>query len=119
MSGPNEFSFDVGAAFQDLGKDETRDVTFTYTATDRHNAVSNVGIITITVTGVNDAPLANNDPSDNTFEHDPEDFVTTEDLVLGQKPGASVLRSVPISPMPNAPERGYRSFTVASTVGHM
>ncbi|WP_197998444.1 tandem-95 repeat protein, partial [Gimesia aquarii] len=60
-NGDGTFTFDPGAAFQDLAAGETRQVTFTYTATDAHAAVSNTGTVTITVTGVNDAPAANND----------------------------------------------------------
>ena len=51
------FSFDPGSAFQDLAAAETRDVTFTYTATDSHSAVSPAATATITVTGVNDGPV--------------------------------------------------------------
>ena len=52
------FTFDPGADFQDLALDETRDVSFTYTATDSHGAVSNEATATVTVTGVNDNPTA-------------------------------------------------------------
>lgn len=51
------FTFDRGTDFQDLAVGETRDVTFTYTATDSHTAVSNTATVTITVTGVNEAPV--------------------------------------------------------------
>ena len=44
--------------FQDLAEGKTRDVTFTYTATDPGGATSNAATGTITVTGVNDAPVA-------------------------------------------------------------
>jgi len=54
------FSFDPGADFQDLAPGETRDVTFDYTATDSHGAVSNIGTVTVTVTGTNDAPVVQN-----------------------------------------------------------
>jgi VCBS repeat-containing protein len=50
------FSFDPGTDFQDLAEGETRQVSFGYTATDRHGAVSNAATVTVTVTGVNDAP---------------------------------------------------------------
>ncbi|WP_157953744.1 VCBS domain-containing protein, partial [Oceanimonas marisflavi] len=36
---------------------ETRQVSFDYTATDSAGATSNSGTVTITVTGVNDAPV--------------------------------------------------------------
>ncbi len=50
------FSFYSGAGFQDLAQGETKDVAFIYQATDSHGAVSNSGQVTVTVTGVNDAP---------------------------------------------------------------
>ncbi len=56
-NGDGTFTFDPGADFQDLAEGETRDVTFDYTATDSHGAVSNTGVVTVTVTGVNDAPV--------------------------------------------------------------
>ncbi|WP_417378933.1 Ig-like domain-containing protein, partial [Gimesia sp.] len=57
-NGDGTFTFDPGSAFQDLALDETREVTFTYTATDTHSGVSTVGTVTVTVTGVNDNPTA-------------------------------------------------------------
>src|SRR5688572_7709716 len=58
-NGDGTFSFDPATGFQDLGDGETRDVTFTYTAKDPGGAVSNIATGTITVAGVNDAPIAN------------------------------------------------------------
>ncbi|MEZ6034468.1 MAG: Ig-like domain-containing protein [Planctomycetaceae bacterium] len=58
---PNgSFQFDPGADFQDLAAGETRDVSFTFTASDSHAAVSNISTVTVTVTGVNDAPVVLN-----------------------------------------------------------
>ena len=51
------FAFDPEDEFQDLAEGITRDVTFNYTATDTQTAVSDAAIATITVTGVNDAPV--------------------------------------------------------------
>ncbi len=61
-NGDGTFSFDplAGVAFQDLAKDEIREVSFQYTATDVEGAQSDPGLIRIRVTGVNDAPIANN-----------------------------------------------------------
>ncbi|MEL6815298.1 MAG: cadherin-like domain-containing protein, partial [Cyanobacteria bacterium J06598_3] len=56
-----QFIFDPGADFQDLAVGETRDVTFTYTATDAQNSVSDPATVTVTVTGVNDNPAGNTD----------------------------------------------------------
>ncbi|MEO0645842.1 MAG: VCBS domain-containing protein, partial [Cyanobacteria bacterium J06650_10] len=58
------YSFDPGADFQDLAAGESRDVSFTYTATDNDGAVSKPATITITVTGNNDGPILS-DTSDS------------------------------------------------------
>lgn len=50
------FSFDPGSSFQDLAIGQSRTVTFTYDAEDSHDAISNTGMIAITVVGVNDVP---------------------------------------------------------------
>ena len=52
-----DYSFDPGADFQDLALGETRDVTFTYEVEDNNGAKSQA-IVTITVTGTNDIPMA-------------------------------------------------------------
>ena len=52
------YSFDPGTDFDDLAAGATRDVTFTYTATDNDGAVSAEETVTITITGTNDAPVA-------------------------------------------------------------
>ncbi|WP_374944747.1 tandem-95 repeat protein, partial [Sphingomonas sp.] len=49
----------TGAAYQDLGAGEQRDVTVAYQVSD--GALADTGTLTITVTGVNDAPVANAD----------------------------------------------------------
>ena len=58
ISGTN-LVFNPGNAFQALGGGQTQQVSFTYTATD--GDLTDTGTITITVTGVNDAPVAAND----------------------------------------------------------
>jgi VCBS repeat-containing protein len=60
-NGNGTFSFDPGSGFQDLGTGDTRQVTFTYLATDSHGAGSQTGTVTVTVTGVNEPPVAVND----------------------------------------------------------
>src|SRR4029078_3242937 len=57
-NGDGTFTFNPGADFQDLAEGETREVSFTYQATDSHSATSNTATVTITVTGINDAPIA-------------------------------------------------------------
>jgi VCBS repeat-containing protein len=65
------YTFNVGAAFQDLSATESRDVTFTYTATDDQSNMSAPATVTITVTGTNDAPtLTITDPSGTMSEGD-------------------------------------------------
>ncbi|MBW6512780.1 MAG: VCBS domain-containing protein, partial [Desulfuromonadaceae bacterium] len=56
------YSFNPGAAFDDLAVGENRVVSFTYTATDDMGATSAVQTVTITVTGSNDAPEITNGP---------------------------------------------------------
>ena len=57
-NGDGTFGFSPGDDFQDLDQGETRTVTFTYTATDSHGAVSEPSTVTIRVAGTNDAPVA-------------------------------------------------------------
>lgn len=57
-NGDGTFGFLPGEDFQDLAQGETRTVTFTYTATDAHGAVSEPSTVTIRVAGTNDAPVA-------------------------------------------------------------
>ncbi|MEM1363174.1 MAG: Ig-like domain-containing protein, partial [Pseudomonadota bacterium] len=52
-------SFDPGADFQDLGEGETREVTVTIEAEDLQGATVQ-NDVTVTVTGVNDAPVLGN-----------------------------------------------------------
>jgi VCBS repeat-containing protein len=52
------YSFNPGSDFDDLAARDSRNVTFTYTATDNDGAASSEEIMTITVTGTNDAPVA-------------------------------------------------------------
>lgn len=57
-NGDGTFSFSPGADFQDLNAGESRTVTFTYTATDSHGVVSNVGTVSVTVAGADDVQSA-------------------------------------------------------------
>ncbi|OLO02576.1 tandem-95 repeat protein, partial [Salinicola socius] len=52
------YSFTPGTDFDTLAAGESRDVTFSYTATDNDGGVSEPKAVTITVTGTNDAPVA-------------------------------------------------------------
>jgi VCBS repeat-containing protein len=55
-----QYTFDPGPDFQDLSDGETRQVSFDITVTDDTN-LSTIKTITVTVVGVNDAPIALND----------------------------------------------------------
>ena len=56
---PNgSYSFDPGQDFDSLPAGVSRDITFTYQAKDDSGALSDPQTITITVTGTNDAPVA-------------------------------------------------------------
>ncbi|WP_167369317.1 Ig-like domain-containing protein, partial [Salinicola socius] len=52
------YSFTPGDDFDGLAAGESRDITFSYTATDNDGGVSEPKTVTITVTGTNDAPIA-------------------------------------------------------------
>ena len=63
------YSFDPGVDFQDLGPADTREVMFTYTATDIDGGVSEPATVTITMNGLYDNPVAlpdTNDTDDDT-----------------------------------------------------
>ena len=57
-NGDATITFTPGPDFDSLGCRRKQTVTFTYTATDRHGAVSNEATVTVIVTGDNDAPVA-------------------------------------------------------------
>ena len=67
------FTFDPEGDFQDLGVGDTRDLTILYNAIDARSVTSRLASLTIRVTGVNDNPIAVDDP---TFQIG---YVTTED----------------------------------------
>ena len=53
------YSFDPGTDFDSLAVGASRNVSFSYTATDNDSGVSSVQTVTIKVTGTNDGPIAN------------------------------------------------------------
>ncbi|WP_167404634.1 VCBS domain-containing protein, partial [Salinicola lusitanus] len=55
------YTFNPGTDFDALAAGQSRDVTFSYTATDNNGGVSAPQTVTITVTGTNDAPVAKAD----------------------------------------------------------
>jgi VCBS repeat-containing protein len=48
------YTFNPGTDFKDLNQGESRNVTFTYSATDNLGAVSDIKTVTFTVTGINE-----------------------------------------------------------------
>lgn len=59
--------FDPSLDFQDLDDTEMRSTSFTYTVDDGNGGMD-TATVTVTVTGLNDAPVATNDPSETTDE---------------------------------------------------
>ncbi len=58
LNADGSYSFDAGdAAYQALAKDEVQTVLASYTVTDEHGATA-TSVLTLTVTGTNDAPIA-------------------------------------------------------------
>ena len=55
------FTFDTGSDFEELSEGEQTEVTFQYTAIDSTGLVSDPALVTFTVNGVNDPPVANDD----------------------------------------------------------
>jgi large repetitive protein len=83
------YSFDPGTDFDDLADGATRDVTFTYYATDDFGADSGTQTVTIRVTGTNDAPVIsdatvalNENIASGTFVININDSVTGTDFDL-------------------------------------
>ena len=60
-NGDGTFTFFATFGFNDLAVGETRDVTFDYQATDSHGSASDPGVVTVTITGVNDTPEGRDD----------------------------------------------------------
>src|SRR5262249_11324589 len=55
-NGDGTFLFDPGSDFDSLSVGQSEDVTFTYQTRDAHGALSAPATVTITISGVNDAP---------------------------------------------------------------
>jgi VCBS repeat-containing protein len=64
------FSFNASGEFDNLKAGEVQDITFTYTATDSSGATSNSEIVTIQITGTNDAPIVTVQTADQTATQD-------------------------------------------------
>ncbi|MBI4184382.1 MAG: tandem-95 repeat protein, partial [Proteobacteria bacterium] len=71
MNADGSFTYDPGSVFQYLAVGESATDTFTYTITDGHGGFD-TATVTLTVAGVNDAPVANDDSN-----------ATNEDTAVG------------------------------------
>jgi len=69
-NGGNDITFDPGSDFHDLAVGDSEVVTFGYTMSDGEGG-SDTASVTITVTGVNDAPVANDDIVVSTTDIEP------------------------------------------------
>ncbi len=86
-NGDGTFSFDPDGDFQDLADGETRQVSFTYQADDG-NGGTDSGTVTVTVSGANDTPVANDvsysgpteDGTAQSFAYSGADADTTDTL---------------------------------------
>ena len=57
-NGDSTFMFTPGAEHRNLGDNESKSVTFTYTATDSQGAISSEATVFVTIFGINTAPVA-------------------------------------------------------------
>lgn len=102
------FTYAPGSNFQELAAGETSLQSFTYTATDKHGAVSAPATGSITVTGVNDAPTLKAGASELVEDgatltvdlaalgadiDSDDDGITLHYAVLGSVPGGSAVIS--------------------------
>ena len=77
------FTFDPGGDFQDLAAGQTRQLSFTYEATDGHGAVSNSGTVTLTISGTNDVPVIGGVATGGVAEDaDPATLTTSGSLTI-------------------------------------
>ncbi len=77
LNANGDFTFDPEDAFQDLDDGQSRTTSATYTITDNHGA-TNTATITVTVTGVNDAPDAVNDGIIGEVDEGGNTFIVSE-----------------------------------------
>jgi len=89
------FTFDA-ADFDSLAAGETVDVTFSYKATDSQGAESAVKTVTVTVTGVNDAPEITSAPVGTSLDESDANLSTSGTVVFsdadnGDTPEASLV----------------------------
>ncbi len=83
-------SYDVGNLFQELAAGETRDLVVQVTATDKHGASASNNV-TVTVTGVNDAPV----------------------IQSGSDGAGAVTAKTPVAPFTVQQYLGYRSTSLS------
>ncbi len=69
LNADGSYSYDPNNKFKHLGVGATTTDSFVYKAKDNHNALSNTATVTITITGVNDPPVAVDDSSSSTDQN--------------------------------------------------
>ncbi len=124
VNGDGSFSYDPAgaAALQALGVGESLNDTFNYTVSDG-NGGTDTGAVTIQVTGVNDAPVAQDDSANtpqntavtinvrsNDADPDTNDTLTITAVTQGGK-GSVAHNGSTVTYTPNAGETGDDSFT--------
>ena len=72
-----DFVFDPGSDFQDLDDGETRTTSVTYTLED-NNGGTDTGTLTVTVSGLNDAPVATNDSNQGELDEGGNTIIINE-----------------------------------------
>ena len=90
------YAFIPGAAFQDLAENETRNVSFSFKATDEHGDDSTTETVTITVTGTNDAPTAT--AATNSVDEDAT--ITDGQITFGDVDGTATVKITDGNPTP-------------------
>ena len=78
VSANGSYSYDPNDRFESLGVGQSAADSFTYVATDALGAPSNTATVNLTITGVNDAPVA----ADDSNASDEDTVLTIDDAVL-------------------------------------
>src|SRR5439155_1472197 len=62
LNADGSFTYDPNGKYESLAAGQNTTDSFTYVAQDNHGGVSNAATVTVTITGVNDAPTASATP---------------------------------------------------------
>ena len=105
------YSFDPQNAFDDLADGDTRDVSFTYYASDNDGAVSGIKTVTITITGTNDAAVIGGDTSGTVVE---DATTTTATGTLTSTDVDNTANAFQAVESATASANGYGTYTVTA-----